>query len=93
MGVSRIGILFAANVDSLKGRNKQIEEQKAGRADDARSNRDEAVVVSNSMTSSGPSPEQEDRSARVKQLQDQIRRNSYKVDSLKLALSVARDLA
>ncbi len=92
MGVSRIGILFAANADSVRGRQREPEETRAPQAEQRASASDDAAIVSASARR-GEDPEQAaNRAARIEQLKSQIRRGSYNVNSAKLALSVFRDL-
>lgn len=93
MGISRIGILFAANVDSLKkGQQARESDTAAAReATDARRN-DDAVIVSRSSSSSASPTQEADRLARVQQLKNQVRRGQYSVSAAKIALSLYRDI-
>ncbi len=93
MGISRIGILFAANVDSLKKGQQARESDNASarEAADARRN-DDAVIVSRSSSSSASPTQEADRLARVQQLKNQVRRGQYSVSAAKIALSLYRDI-
>ncbi len=90
MGISRIGILFAANVDSPRRSSPREENREANRAAEANRN-DDAAVVSRSRYSTNPAEDPE-RAARVQQLKNQVRRGQYNVSSAKIALSVYRDI-
>ncbi len=90
MGISRIGILFAANVDSPRRNNAREGNREAERAAQANRN-DDAAVVSRSRYSAN-STDDPDRVARVQQLKNQVRRGQYSVSSAKIALSVYRDI-
>ena len=92
MGISRIGVLFAANADSLKSLNKQSEESTSSRGSQGSSSNDEAVVVSSSMTRPASPEADPARAARVQQIKEQVTKGSYRVDPAKLALAVVRDL-
>jgi len=96
MGISKIGSLFAANVDSLAERAKSSgqQSQTPTSVTNAPQQGGEAVVFSSSFTGSKAAPEQSsDRSDRVAQLKQQVARGDYSVDSEKVAVSVLRDLA
>jgi len=90
MGISRIGTLFAANVDSLRRSSSQEESRQANRDAEATRN-DDAAIVSRSRYSTNPADDP-DRVARVQQLKNQVRRAQYSVSSAKIALSVYRDI-
>jgi flagellar biosynthesis anti-sigma factor FlgM len=100
MGISRIGSLFAANVDSLANRSKSSEssQQPQTQTQGANTTSSEAVVFSASLgrsaqAQSSPTPPPDDRAARVQQLRDQVARGEYKPSSQAVAVSVFRDLA
>ncbi len=97
MGISKIGNLFAANVDSF-GANQQLKQTQAQATT--------APVVAATPVSSEAAvfsfaqnrPQQGDaeksnREARVKELKTQVSRGEYKPSSQDLAISVIRDLA
>lgn len=90
MGISRIGTLFAANVDSPRKSNPQEGDRGAARSTEALHN-DDAAVVSRSAYSANPVNDAE-RTARVQQLKNQVRRGEYRADTTKVALSLYRDL-
>ena len=90
MGISRIGILFAANVDSPRRSSPREDTREADRAAESRRN-DDAAVVSRSQLSASPDPEP-DRVARVKQLKNQLRRGQYSVNTARIALALYRDI-
>jgi anti-sigma28 factor (negative regulator of flagellin synthesis) len=93
MGISRIGILFAANVDSLKKSQQHRDSDKAGARDAAEAHRnDDAAVVSHSSSYATNPAHDPDRVARVQQLKNQVRRGQYNITAAKVALSLYRDL-
>ena len=99
MGISKIGSLFAANVDSLANRSTSSSQQQSQTpVATSTSSRQggEAVVLASSIARAAPAApttNTEDRSARVAQLKDQVGKGQYKPDSRSVAVSVIRDLA
>lgn len=92
MALSKIGTLFAANVDSIKARKREPEEHKASEAKPRQQVSDDAAYVSPSMSTASEAKPDPARAARITQLQNQIRNGSYKVNTAKIALALARDL-
>jgi len=92
MALSKIGTLFAANVDSMRARRREPEEQKTSEASARTQARDDAAYVSPSMATASDAEADPTRAARIAQLQNQIRSGTYKVSSAQIALSLARDL-
>jgi len=92
MGISKIGLLFAANVDSVKGRKRETED--AERAQRRSPSGDDAAVVSSSMAQApeANASEERNRAARIAQLRNQIRSGTYKVNTAQIALALARDI-
>lgn len=93
MGISRIGILFAANVDSLRKDQQHRDSEKAAarEAAEAHRNDDAAVVLHSSSYATNPAHDP-DRVARVQQIKNQLQRGQYNVTAAKVALSLYRDL-
>ena len=92
MGISKIGLLFAANVDSVKGRKRETEN--AEQAQRRPSSGDDAAVISSSIaqSSGADASEERNRASRIEQLKNQIRSGTYKVNTAQVALAVARDI-
>jgi flagellar biosynthesis anti-sigma factor FlgM len=93
MRISRIGSLFAANIDSVSGRSQSNDIQSSQATSPV--SQSEAVVLSPKFNRTPQdSPESEEaRAARLKELKQKVARGSYSVDSKKVAESVYRDLA
>ena len=94
MRISRIGSLFAANIDSVSTSRPDTQDTKI--TNSAPIAPTEAVVVSpnfNRSASSSASESAEARAERLKQLKEQVKRGSYSADSNKVAESIYRDLA
>lgn len=92
MGISKIGLLFAANVDSIKSRKRDTEN--AEQAQRRPSSGDDAAFVSSSLSKAPESDavQEHARAEKIEQLKNQIRTGSYSVSSAKLALALARDI-
>jgi flagellar biosynthesis anti-sigma factor FlgM len=100
MGISKIGSLFASNVDPLvrpqasgqqgAGTQAQTQQSQAQTSSDA-------VVYSRSMVSqrsAAPPPSAENaRAARIEQLKSDVQNGSYKPDAEKVAVAVLKELA
>ena len=97
MGISKIGNLFAANVDSL-GANQQAKQVQAQATSApvaaATPVSSEAAVFSFAQNRAPQGDtEKSNREARVKELKTLVSRGEYKPSSQDLAVSVIRDLA
>ncbi len=92
MRISRIGSLFAANIDSVSNRSQSGQRQTTESS--APVAQSEAVVLSPrfNRTSQNPAETPESREARLKELKQKITRGTYSVDSDKIAEAVYRDL-
>jgi flagellar biosynthesis anti-sigma factor FlgM len=97
MGISKIGSLFAANVDAIPASTPT-----APAAPQAESQavapvvQNDAVVLSNSLRNMNRAPLADTdatRASRVQELKQQVRSGSYKPSSEKVAETIIRDLA
>jgi anti-sigma28 factor (negative regulator of flagellin synthesis) len=79
-------------VDSIKARRREPEEHKASEAKPRQQVSDDAAYVSPSMATASDAKADPTRSARIAQLQNQIRSGTYKVSSAQIALALARDI-
>lgn len=102
MGISKIGSLFASNVDAVSlqlnsentAESKQAEKQSAQQTTAMKQSTD-AVVYSRSMVTSqrqAAAAADEGRTARVQKLKDQVKSGQYRTDSEKVAVAVLKDL-
>jgi flagellar biosynthesis anti-sigma factor FlgM len=93
MRITRIGSLFAANIDSVNNRSQTKQPQSAETAPPV--TQGEAVVLSPKFNRTPQSPTETDqaREARLKELKQKVKQGSYSVDSKTLAEAVYRDLA
>ena len=96
MAISKIGNLFAANVDSVNGpaqykQQAQADTQSATTAQ-SRYQSSEAAVFSFSSTKAVSQSSDVDRAAKVAAIRNQVSSGSYSVDSKALATTVVRDL-
>ena len=91
MGISKIGALFAANVDSVASQKTPQQPESTATAV-TQSSASEAVVLSSSLARSGAVDADPGRAGRIQQLKGQVRSGSYSADSTKVALAVMRDL-
>lgn len=97
MGISKIGSLFASNLDSVSGasptRPAQPTQQQAPPKTSSLGT--DAVVFSRSMAASPPSPEGADatRASRVQSLKKEVERGAYRTDSEKVAVAVLKELS
>ena len=99
MGISKIGSLFASNVDPVL-RPQPAGQQGAGAQAQSQQTRaqpsTDAVVYSRSMgtTKAPASTSAEDsRAARVQQLKSEVGSGAYKPDTEKVAVAVLKELA
>lgn len=96
MGISKIGSLFAANVDAVPAvtQSKEVTPSNAPVVTPQVST--DAVVLSKNLQTINrtPLPDTEStRAAKIKDLKEQVRSGEYKPDSAKVAEAVIRDLA
>lgn len=93
MRITRIGSLFAANIDSVNGRSQTRQTQSTEATTPV--TQSEAVVLSPKFNRSpqNPGETEEAREARLKELKLKVARGMYSVDSKKVAEAVYRDLA
>lgn len=98
MKISRIGTLFASNVDAVL-QARQAEEQR-----DAQSREqapatgrpsEDAVVYSRALMANRPPPPpvNDARSARLEKLKEQIAKGNYRPESDKVAVAVLKELS
>jgi anti-sigma28 factor (negative regulator of flagellin synthesis) len=98
MGISKIGSLFASNVDPVlrpqaagqQGAGAQAQSQQT----QAQASTD-AVVYSRSMGTkvAAPTSTEDSRAARVQQLKSDVGSGAYKPDTEKVAVAVLKELA
>jgi flagellar biosynthesis anti-sigma factor FlgM len=94
MGISKIGSLFAANVDSLSTRSQNRKNPQSESPEAVTPSPDgDAVVFSSSLDRGTPEGSETTRADKIAQLKSQVSRGQYSVDSEKVALAVYRDLA
>lgn len=98
MGISKIGSLFASNVDSLY-RQLASEPKPAERPAESQPKPpvqpSDAVIYSRSMMAArqqASSSEEVARAARLQQLKDQIARGQYSSDTSQVAVALLKDL-
>lgn len=96
MAISKIGNLFAANVDSINGQ-AQYKQQAQAESQSATTKQSgnqssEAAVFSFSSNNAPTQGSDVDRAAKVAALRNQVSSGSYSVDSKALATTVVRDL-
>lgn len=93
MRITRIGSLFAANIDSVSNRSPTRQPQSAETTPPV--TQSEAVVLSPKFnrTPHNPAETEEAREARLKELKQKVSRGTYSVDSKTVAEAVYRDLA
>jgi flagellar biosynthesis anti-sigma factor FlgM len=104
MGISKIGSLFASNIDAVSRQLKTeaaAESRQADKQSDAQQTKSstpstDAVVYSRSMIASKKQAAvaaDEARNARLQKIRDQIKNGQYRTDSDKVAVAVLKDLA
>lgn len=97
MGISKIGTLFAANVDAIPASNPSSSVSARPEAQPAASPpANDAVVLSANLRNMGKTPLADAdtaRAARLQELKQQVKSGSYKPSSEKVAVAVIRDLA
>ena len=98
MGISKIGSLFASNIDSTYGssQTKPAQSKPQEQTPPATSVLGtDAVVFSRSMTSRPPAPSGGDdsRASRVQSLKKEVESGSYRPDSEKVAVAVLKELS
>jgi flagellar biosynthesis anti-sigma factor FlgM len=96
MGISKIGSLFAANVDAVPAVTQPKEVTPSSAPVVTPQVSTDAVVLSKNLQTINrtPLPDTESaRAAKVKDLKEQVRSGEYKPDSAKVAEAVIRDLA
>jgi anti-sigma28 factor (negative regulator of flagellin synthesis) len=98
MGISKIGSLFASNLDSVSAASpakpaQSTQQQQASPKADSLGT--DAVVFSRSMGSSPPPSDAADaaRAARVQALKKDVERGAYRTDSGKVAVAVLKELS
>jgi flagellar biosynthesis anti-sigma factor FlgM len=93
MRISRIGSLFAANIDSVSKNSQSRPPQNAEPA--SPTSQSEAVVLSPKLnrTPQNATETPEAREARLRDLKRRVAKGEYSPDSKKVAESVYRDLA
>jgi flagellar biosynthesis anti-sigma factor FlgM len=93
MRITRIGSLFAANIDSVSSRSQT--RQAPSTESTPPVTQSEAVVLSPKFNRAPQPPTEtgEAREARLKELKQKVARGTYSVDSEKVAEAVYRDLA
>ena len=98
MGISKIGSLFASNVDSVY-RQLNSEPKPAERSAEPQPKPpvqpSDAVVYSRSMVAArqqSASAEEVARGARLQQLKEQIARGQYRSDTSQVAVALLKDL-
>jgi flagellar biosynthesis anti-sigma factor FlgM len=92
MRISRIGTLFAANIDSVSSRSQSKNTQSSDPATAV--TQSEAVVLSPRFNRPQQNPEEteEARAARLKEIRRQVARGDYQADANKVAEALYRDL-
>jgi flagellar biosynthesis anti-sigma factor FlgM len=108
MGISKIGSLFASNVDPLvrqqvTGKNgapgQSTAAQSTTQSQQAKAPSTDAVVFSGAVRAAATSATQSNstsdgsRTARIKDLKSQVESGSYKSDPEKVAVAVLKELA
>lgn len=98
MGISKIGSLFASNVDPVlrpqasgqRGAGAQAQSQQTQTPTST-----DAVVYSRSVGTKAPSSAsvEDSRAARVEQLKGEVSSGAYKPDTEKVAVAVLKELA
>lgn len=98
MGISKIGSLFASNLDSVSAVSpakpaQSTQQQQA--SPKVNSLGTDAVVFSRSMAAPPPSSDGSDvaRASRVKALKTEVERGAYRADSEKVAVAVLKELS
>jgi flagellar biosynthesis anti-sigma factor FlgM len=98
MGISKIGVLFASNVDSVLSRGAQ-QQQPASKNEESESRETspatDAVVLSRSLAASRYAQSAGIDSARAERLQKlkaQVGKGDYHVDSERVAVAVLKDI-
>lgn len=101
MGISKIGSLFASNLDPVQratvaGKGGSSDQSQNAKSQQASASTD-AVVFTRSATSRPPAqtnPSSDDgRAERLKQLKDQVTSGAYRPDSEKVAVAVLKELS
>jgi anti-sigma28 factor (negative regulator of flagellin synthesis) len=98
MGISRIGSLFASNVDPVL-RPQVAGQQGAGTQAQSQQTKvqlsTDAVVYSGSMSTKGTASTsaEDSRAARVQQLKSDVSLGAYRPDTEKVAVAVLKELA
>lgn len=97
MGISKIGSLFASNVDSVAGASpaKPAQSTQQQLPPKTSSLGTDAVVFSRSMAAPPPPSEGADvtRASRVQTLKKEVERGAYRADSEKVAVAVLKELS
>lgn len=98
MGISKIGSLFASNIDSAHGSSptKPAESSKQQQARQSVSSLGtDAVVFSRSVTARPPDPVASEgtRATRVQSLKKEVDSGTYRRDSEKVAVAVLKELS
>jgi len=98
MGISKIGSLFASNVDPVYGWSQSKPAQTTQQQQSppkANPLGTDAVVFSRSMTTSPPPTRAADdaRASRVQSLKSEVERGAYRPDSEKVAVAVLKELS
>ena len=101
MGISKIGSLFASNLDPVQratvaGKGGSSDQSQNTKAQQSPASTD-AVVFTRTATSRPPTPttasSDDGRAERLKQLKDQVNSGAYRPDSEKVAVAVLKDLS
>jgi len=96
MAISKIGNLFAANVDSVNGQAQYKQQAQAdtqsATTPQSGSQGTEAAVFSFSSSTAASRGSDGDRAAKVAAIRNQVSSGSYSVDTKALATTVVRDL-
>jgi hypothetical protein len=97
MGISKIGYLFAANVDSLGSTNQaktsQQQQPSQGQITPGAPASTEAAVISPTFGQSRPAQGESGKEGRLQELKAQVQKGEYKPALSDVAVSVIRDLA
>ena len=98
MGISKIGSLFASNIDSVYGSSstKPAESTKQQQTPQTTSSLGtDAVVFSRSIVARPPAPSvgEDPRASRVQSLKREVDSGSYRADSEKVAVAVLKELS
>lgn len=101
MGISKIGSLFASNVDptprtSVASKRGSGEQSQSTQSQQASISSDAVIISRSTAASSSPraaAPNDDSRAERLKELKGQVSSGAYRPDAEKVAVAVLKELS